>query len=152
LDVIDLITPSSVIASLRTADKSQLLQELAARATRLLPIDSQTVLDALHSREMLGSTGVGLGIALPHARIPGLQEFFGLFARLERPIEFEAIDERPVDLVFLLLIPEHAGDEHLAALACVSRKLRNPAVAQALRTGKTAPELYKALTVETDAA
>jgi nitrogen PTS system EIIA component len=152
LEVIDLITPSSVIASSRTTDKLQLLQELAMRAARMVPIDSQTIIDALRSREILGSTGVGQGIALPHARVPGLQQFFGLFARLERPIEFEAVDKRPVDLVFLLLIPEQAGDDHLAALACVSRKLRNPAVAQALRAAKTAPELYKVLTVGSDTA
>ena len=147
MEIADLIKPPCVIAALRVSDKEQLLRELSGRAERLLSIESQTILDALRSRETLGSTGVGQGIALPHARLAGLREFFGLFARLDRPIEFDAIDERTVDLVFLLLIPEEAGDDHLAALACISRKLRNPAVAQALRAARNAPELYNSLTL-----
>src|SRR5262249_33641394 len=115
------------------------------RAARLLAIDGQTILDALMSREMLGSTGIGQGVALPHARLSGLQRFFGLFARLERPINFDAIDDRPVDLVFLLLIPEKAGNDHLAALAAVSRRLRDRDVAARLRTD-TDTNLYSTLT------
>ena len=95
---------------------------------------------------MLGSTGVGQGIALPHARLAGLEQFFGLFARLERPINFDAVDDGSVDLVFLLLIPEQVGSEHLAALAAVSRRLRQHHVAVRLRSAKAGPELYEILT------
>ena len=147
MDIADLITPQCVVATLRAGDKSQLLRELSERAAKVLAIDTQSILDALRSREMLGSTGVGHGIALPHARVPGLERFFGLFARLERPINFDAIDDRPIDLVFLLLIPEKAGDDHLAALACVSRRLRDREVADGLRAAKTGAELYDFLTV-----
>lgn len=147
MEVADLITPQSVVAMLPARDKPQLLRDLSKRAAKLLAIDTQTVLDALRSREMLGSTGVGQGIALPHARVVGLPRFFGLFGRLERPINFDFIDERPVDLVFLLLIPEQAGDEHLAALAAVSRRLRERDVTDRLRAAKTAAELYDVLTL-----
>lgn len=152
MDIADLITPQCVIAAIRASDKAQLLRELSERAAKLLAIGSQTILDALRSREMLGSTGVGRGIALPHARVAGLEQFFGLFARLERAINFDAIDDRPIDLVFLLLIPEQAGDDHLAALACVSRRLRDREIADGLRAAKTGAELYDVLTVPQPAA
>ena len=93
MDIADLITPQLVIASLQAGDKLLLLRELSERAAKQLAIGSEAILEALRSREMLGSTGVGQGIALPHARIAGLEQFFGLFARLERPINFDAIDE-----------------------------------------------------------
>ena len=146
MDIADLITPQRVIASLPAGDKPQLLRDLSERAARQLGIDSETILNALRSREMLGSTGIGQGIALPHARIAGLEHFFGLFARLERPINFDAIDDGPVDLVFLLLIPEQAGNEHLAALAAVSRRLRQREVAARLRSAKASSELHEILT------
>jgi nitrogen PTS system EIIA component len=140
-----------VIAALRVSDKAQLLRDLSQRAAKLLAIDPQPILDPLVAREALGSTGVGQGIAVPHARIGGLHDFFGLFARLERPIDFTAIDERPVDLVFLLLIPDEAGNDHLAALACVSRRLRDRDAAAQLRTAKTAAELYEILALQAEA-
>jgi nitrogen PTS system EIIA component len=146
VNITDLITPDTVIAALRVGDKPQLLRELSQRAAKLLAIDTQAILDALQAREALGSTGVGQGIAVPHARIAGLHHFFGLFARLERPIDFTAIDERPVDLVFLLLIPDQAGSDHLAALACVSRRLRDREAAAQLRAAKTESEIYNILT------
>lgn len=135
-----------MLASLGASDKPGLLRDLAQRAAKQLAIEPPAVLDALQAREALGSTGVGQGIALPHARLAGLDRFFGLFARLPRPIEFDAIDERPVDLIFLLLIPERAGNDHLAALAAISRRLRDPAVATRLRAAKTARDLYGLLT------
>lgn len=141
----DLIGPDRVIASLRVTDKGQLLRELSYRASKTLGIADTLILDALCAREGLGSTGIGQGIAIPHARIDGLQRIFGLFVRLERPIDFAAIDAQPADLVFLLLIPASAGREHLAALACVSRRLRDLDVAQALRRTKSAGELYAQL-------
>jgi nitrogen PTS system EIIA component len=146
--IADLITPDRVVVPIRVSDKTQLVRELSRRAGRLLEIDPQAILDALHAREMLGSTGVGQGVALPHARVGGLQQIFGLFGRLERPIDFDAIDERPVDLVFLLLVPDRAGNEHLAALAAVARQLRDSNVAAQLRAATTATELYNWLTRE----
>ena len=146
MDIADLITPQRVIAVLQAGEKPQLLRELSERAAKQLEIDSVAILEALRSREMLGSTGVGQGIALPHARIAGLEQFFGLFARLERPINFDAIDDGPIDLVFLLLIPEQAGNEHLAALAAVSRRLRQREVAVRLRSAQASSELYEILT------
>ena len=146
MDISDLVTPQRVIASLQAGDKPQLLRELSERAARQVGSDGEMILKALRSRETLGSTGVGQGIALPHARIVGLGHFFGLFARLERPINFDAIDDGPVDLVFLLLIPERAGSEHLAALAAVSRRLRQREVAARLRNANAAAELHDILT------
>jgi PTS system nitrogen regulatory IIA component len=152
VNITDLIArdhmPDRVIAALRVSDKPQLLRDLSQRAAKLLAIDTQTVLDALEAREALGSTGVGQGIAVPHARIGGLHDFFGLFARLDRPIDFTAIDERPVDLVFLLLTPDEAGNDHLAALACVSRRLRDHDAAAQLRAAKTGAELYEILALQ----
>lgn len=147
MKVADLIAADRVIMPMRVGDKAQLLSELARRAARLLrSADAQVILGALQARETLGSTGCGQGIAVPHARIVGPSQMFGLFARLERPIDFDAIDGRPVDLVFLLLVPERAGNEHLAALAAVARQLRDPAVAARLRAGATPSEAYEALT------
>ena len=146
VNITDLIAPDRVIAALRVSDKPQLLRELSQRAAKLLAIDTPAILDALQTREALGSTGVGQGIAVPHARIGGLDHFLGLFARLERPIDFTAIDERPVDLVFLLLIPDQAGSDHLAALACVSRRLRDREAAAQLRAAKTDAEICNILT------
>jgi len=144
--VADLIKPDSVIADLKVADKARALRELARRAAPFVNVSEAAMHDALTVREGLGSTGVGAGIAIPHARIAGLTGLYGLFARLGRPIDFQAIDGRPVDLVFLLLVPESAGSEHLAALACVSRALRNPATAKLLRGTTEAAALYAILT------
>jgi nitrogen PTS system EIIA component len=114
--IADLITPAQVLAAVRVQDKPQLLAELARRASAATGIDAPAIFTALQTREELGSTGLGQGFALPHARINGLTAFFGLFARLARPIDFQAIDGEPVDLVFLLLIPPDANAEHVAAL------------------------------------
>jgi PTS system nitrogen regulatory IIA component len=147
--IADLIVPDRVIVPMQVSDKAQLLRELSRRTARLLPIDPQAIVDALQAREVLGSTGIGHGIAVPHARMKGLQQMFGLFARLERPIDFDAIDGQPVDLVFLLLVPDRAGNEHLAALAAVARQLRDRNVAAQLRAVATRGELYDALTLVT---
>ncbi len=141
----DLIGPDRVIADLRVANKAQLLGELSRRASKTLRIATNVILDALNAREGLGSTGIGQGIAIPHARIEGIQRIFGLFVRLERPIDFAAVDAQPTDLVVLLLIPANTGNEHLAALASVSRRLRDRDVAQALRRIKARGELYQQL-------
>ena len=114
----------------------------AAAATGL---SQEHIREALEAREALGSTGVGAGIAMPHAQITGLDGFYGLFVRLHRPIDYDAIDGRPVDLVFLLLIPA-TTKEHLQALACVSRHLRDQAIATSVRNAADGRELYEALT------
>lgn len=145
MEIADLIAPQQVIQRLRATDKRHALAELARRAAVSLDIDSQGVLDALLTREQLGTTGVGQGIAIPHARVATIKEMFCLFARLERPIDFAAIDNEPVDLVVLLLVPVDARREHLAALATVSRRLRDKDVARRLRQAKDAGELYDVL-------
>jgi PTS system nitrogen regulatory IIA component len=142
MDLPDLIAPDRIVFAARASNKQQLLQDLAARAAKLLNLDARMIYEALLSREELGSTGLGNGFALPHARIEGLDRPFGMFARLNRPIHFDSVDGKPVDLVFLLLIPAAAGSEHLAALAAVSRHLRDSVFAAELRKAASASALY----------
>src|SRR5215470_9158221 len=120
----DLVAPNAIIPALKVNGKKQLLQEIAAKAAELCGQNERAILEVLQQREKLGSTGVGHGIAIPHGKLSRLSKLFGLFARLERPIDFEALDGQPVDLVFLLLAPEAAGADHLKALARVARLLR----------------------------
>jgi nitrogen PTS system EIIA component len=141
----DLVAPDAVIPSLRVNSKKQALQDLAAKASELSGQSERTIFEVLLQREKLGSTGVGNGIAIPHGKLPKLNKLFGLFARLERPIDFEALDSQPVDLVFLLLAPEGAGADHLKALARVARQLRDPDVARKLRQSHDAAALYAVL-------
>jgi PTS system nitrogen regulatory IIA component len=143
--IADLIPADRVIVPLRANDKPHLLRELARRAGQELAIDPHTILAALETRERFGSTGTGQGIALPHARIAGLPASFGMFAKLERPIDFDAIDGRPVDLVFMLLTPDRPGNDHLAALAAVARGLRGGTVAARLRQATTSAQAYELL-------
>jgi len=135
-----LLAPESVVSRLRASDKPQVLADLTRRAVAGQPIAPAAALAALVSREALGSTGVGRGIAVPHARLAGLQSSVAAFARLERPLDWAAIDGQPVDLVFLLLSPE-SGGEHLAALAAVSRRLREQSTADAIRAADSAPSI-----------
>ncbi|HTZ37469.1 MAG TPA: PTS IIA-like nitrogen regulatory protein PtsN [Stellaceae bacterium] len=144
-DIADLISPRGVIAQLRAPTKRQLLQELARRAATLTGIADRRLYDALVERERLGTTGIGAGVAIPHCRLPELPRIFGLFARLERPVAFEAIDDQPVDLVFLLLTPLEAGAEHLKALARISRLLRDRAMCEKLRGANSADALHALL-------
>lgn len=146
--IADLITPQSVIANFRVSSKKQALQELAKKAAALVGQPEQLVYDVLSERERLGTTGVGLGIAIPHGKLRGLERMTGLFARLDKPVDFEAIDNQPVDLVFLMLAPEDAGTDHLKALARVSRLLRDRAVCAKLRGTDNAEALYALLTDE----
>ncbi len=145
MEIADLITPRSVIAQLRATTKKQALQELAKRAAAMTGIHERTIYDVLIERERLGSTGIGMGIGIPHGRLPGLDKLCGIFARLDRPVPFEAIDDQPVDLIFLLLAPETAGADHLKALARVSRLLRDRAVCEKLRGTDNADALYSLL-------
>ena len=145
MDLADLIKPDRVVFAARASNKQQLLQDLASRAAVLLNLDAEAIFAALQAREALGSTGLGNGIALPHARVEGVEWLFGMFARLNRPVHFDSIDGKPVDLVFLLLIPPSAGSEHLGALATVSRHLRDHDFAARLRKSASAAVLCKLL-------
>ena len=142
----DLVVPQAIIPALRVNTKKQALQELAARAAAMTGRSEREVLEVLTQRERLGSTGIGNGIAIPHGKLATLDRLFGLFARLERPIDFEALDGQPVDLMFLLLAPEAAGADHLKALAQVARLLRDPKVAMKLRESRDGEALYAVLT------
>lgn len=142
MDLADLLDRSCVVISARATSKEQLLRDLAARAGPLTGVDTQTIFNALQAREALGSTGLGEGFALPHARVEGLDRIFGSFMRLNRPIPFDAIDDKPVDLVFLLLLPATAGGEPLAALATISRHLRDKGFAARLRKAADAGEVH----------
>ena len=146
MDIEDLIAPAGVIANLRVTSKKQALQELARRAAETTGLSERTIFDVLLERERLGSTGVGNGIAIPHGKLAGLKKLHGVFARLSTPIDFESIDERPVDLIFLLLAPETAGADHLKALARVSRLLRDQSMCEKLRKTDSADALYILLT------
>jgi two-component system KDP operon response regulator KdpE len=145
MDLADLIEPGPVVYASRASNKEQLLQDVASRAVTLLNLDAQTICNALQAREELGSTGLGDGFALPHARIEGLDRLFGMFTRLNRPVHFDAIDGKPVDLVFLLLIPPAAGSEHLAALASISRHRRDKEFAARLRGASSVAALCSLL-------
>ncbi len=146
ISIRELVSSKSVDAALAASTKKEVLQAVATKAASLLNKDKFTVFDVLWERERLGTTGIGQSIAIPHARVPGLKKVFGFFARLEDPVNFEAIDDKPVDLVFLLLSPEEAGADHLHALASISRLLRNPKLCQQLRGAKDSASLYKILT------
>ncbi|HTO40047.1 MAG TPA: PTS IIA-like nitrogen regulatory protein PtsN [Rhizomicrobium sp.] len=146
MEITDLLNPGSVIAALKSQSKKQLLQDLAARAAPIAGLPERRIFETLTERERLGTTGVGQGIAIPHGRLNGLEKITGLFARLETPIDYDAVDNQPVDLVFLLLAPEQAGADHLKALARVSRLLRNQAVCEKLRAANESQALYAILT------
>lgn len=133
MDIADLLRPEAIIASLKGSGKKQVLQELSRRAATLLRLNERAIFEVLWERERLGSTGMGMGTAIPHGKMSGIAKPVGLFARLEKPIDFEAVDERPVDLIFVLLTPEGAGADHLKALARVSRLFRDRAMCDKLR-------------------
>ena len=145
MEITDLLSVSDVVDGLKAGSKKQALQELAAVAAARTAQDERAVLDVLLARERLGSTGVGAGVAIPHGKIAGLARPSAVFARLREPIEFDAIDERPVDLVLLLLAPDSAGADHLKALALVSRLLRDEHVCERLRGADSAEALYAVL-------
>ena len=143
----DLVAPQAVIPALKVNAKKQALQELAARAAELTALNERDIFDVLQQREKLGSTGIGNGIAIPHGKLAKLDRMFGLFARLDRAIDFEALDGQPVDLIFLLLAPETAGADHLKALARVARLLRATDTAKMLRDSRDTEAIYAVLTM-----
>lgn len=146
MDLSDLITPYGVVPALRASNKKQALQLLAERAADLTGLNTVDIFNTLIQRERLGSTGVGAGIAIPHGKLPHLRHTVGLFARLEESIDFDSIDEEPVDIIFVLLAPENAGADHLKALARISRLLREPRSVEKLRGCRDRAALYAVLT------
>jgi PTS system nitrogen regulatory IIA component len=141
----DLVARDAIIPALKVTGKKQALQELAEKAAELVGQPERAIFEILLQREKLGSTGIGNGIAIPHGKPGNLNRLFGMFARLDRPIDFESLDGQPVDLIFLLLAPASAGADHLKALARIARLLRDPAVAAKLRESRDADAIYAVL-------
>jgi nitrogen PTS system EIIA component len=146
MPLLDFLDPRAVLPALRVSGKKQVLQELASQAARLTELPDGAIYEALLQRERLGSTGIGEGIAIPHGKLPGLTRIFGLVARLDKAVDFEALDGQPVDVLFLLLAPEGAGADHLKALARVARVLREPGLIERVRATRDATALYAIMT------
>lgn len=146
MEINDLISLNSIIPDLKTSSKKQTLQELASYAEKIIPQAHHNILDVLLERERLGTTGVGHGVAIPHGKFPDLDRPYGLFARLDQAVDFESLDDQPVDLIFLLLVPEMAGADHLKALAKVSRTLRDKTICEKLRGSEGGDAIYAILT------
>lgn len=145
ITVSDLTGPKAIIPKLKVASKKQALQELAAFAAGLIDQDERKIFEVLLHRERLGTTGMGQGVAIPHGKIEDLPRLYGIFARLETPVDFDALDDQPVDLIFLLLAPEGAGADHLKALARVSRLLRDKEMCEKLRGSDNADAIFALL-------
>jgi nitrogen PTS system EIIA component len=142
----DIIDARAILPALKVQNKKQLLQELAQSLSSLVAIDNRVIFEKLLQREKLGSTGLGQGIAIPHGRLPSIARVYGVFARLPTPIAFDSVDGEPVDLAFALISPDHAGADHLTALARVSRLLRDAVTLKKLRGTETVEGLYAVLT------
>lgn len=154
MDLSDLLVIDAILPRLKSANKKQALQEMAAKAAALTARDERDIFETLMQREKLGSTGVGHGVAIPHGKLTGLDRLVGVFALLDRPIDFDSLDGEPVDVMFLLLAPESAGADHLKALARIARVLRDDETAAKLRAADDAAAMYALLTenVRSDAA
>lgn len=146
MDLGDMLAKGGIFSALEADNKKAALSALAEKAGELVGLEARTILDAVMQREKLGSTGLGRGIAIPHVKLKGVQGITTLFARLKSPVEFESADGEPVDLMFLLIAPDHAGGDHLKALARISRLVREPAVLDRLRAADNLAELTKELT------
>ena len=144
MEITDLIKPESIVGDLKATSKKQVLQDLARKAADISGLHERTIFDILMERERLGTTGVGNGIAIPHGKLASLDRLYGVFARLDVAVNFHAIDDQPVDLIFVLLAPELAGADHLKALARISRLLRNKSICEKLR-GTNSPDALYAL-------
>lgn len=153
-DLSELLKPASVIPRLRAADREQVLSALADAAAKASGLSARAIYDSVQEREKLGGTGVGDGVAIPHARVEGLDTPLGVFARLDTSVDFEAADEQPADLVFLLLSPKEAGADHLKALASIARAFRKAELRESLRSAPSKEAIAILLTpkVPTDAA
>ena len=146
MDLSDLLGKDAVIAGLKAKSKKQAIQELASRAAALTGLSEREIFDTLLQRERLGSTGVGHGIAIPHGKLTRLERLVGVFAKLDKPVDFDALDDEPVDLVFLLLAPESAGADHLKALARIARQLRDSSVTEGVRNASDPADIFGYLT------
>ncbi|HEY5363243.1 MAG TPA: PTS IIA-like nitrogen regulatory protein PtsN [Aestuariivirga sp.] len=146
MKISDILDARAVLPQLSATNKKQALQGIAQHFAALVAIDQRIIFETLLTREKLGSTGLGQGFAIPHGRLSGLKQVTGLFAKLAQPIDYDAVDGKPVDLVFALLSPDHAGADHLTALAKISRVMRSPAAVSKLRATNTAEGLYAVLT------
>jgi PTS system nitrogen regulatory IIA component len=146
MELTDLIARDAILPTVKAGSKKQILQEIGARARDTYGLGARQVVEGLLAREKLGSTAMGGGVAIPHARLPGLKSIVGLFARLDKPADFEAVDGQGVDLVFVLLAPEESGADHLRALARVSRLLRDTDLRKKLRETAEAEALYALIT------
>lgn len=145
MDLSDLIAADAVIPALKANSKKQILQMVSEKAAEITGLPEREIFDTLLQRERLGSTGVGNGIAIPHGKLPGIKRITGVFARLDTPVDFEALDDQPVDLVFLLLAPEGAGADHLKALSRIARLLRNHETVSKIRGTDDAAAIYTCL-------
>ncbi len=146
LDLGGLIEPGSILPSMRGGTKKQVLQELCDKAAERTGLGVRDVFEVVLQREKLGSTGVGNGIAIPHGKLGDLTRLVGVFGRLHKPVDFDALDDQPVDLVFLLLAPGGAGAEHLKALSRIARLLRNAETVERLRRSRDAEAIYALMT------
>lgn len=146
MDLAEIIDSRAVLANVKAQNKKQLLQELSQTMASLVAMDQRIIFETLLTREKLGSTGIGQGLAIPHGKVPGLTRVYGLFAKLNQPILYDSVDGEPVDLVFVLLAPDHAGADALKALARISRLLREPQTITKLRGTDTPEGLYAILT------
>ncbi len=146
MELCDILSKDCIVACAKVASKRQLLQLFAEQASKIAGIDAQRIFETLMNREKLGSTGLGNGIAIPHGKIKGLEQVVAIFARIERPIDFDAVDDQPVDLAVMLLAPEGAGADHLKALARVARLLRTESLVEQLRATRENSHLYSLLT------
>lgn len=147
MDLSDLLVIDAILPRLKSANKKQALQEMAAKAAALTGRDERDIFETLMQREKLGSTGVGHGVAIPHGKLAGLDRLVGVFALLDRSIDFDSLDGEPVDVMFLLLAPESAGADHLKALARIARILRDDETVAKLRAADDAAAMYALLTV-----
>lgn len=148
MKIADLLSPNDVMLDVAAADKQKLLSALARKAGANIGVRPERILAELEKREELGSTGVGGGVALPHARFEQVGKPVGVFVRLRKPIAFDAVDGQPVDMVFLLLLPQTPDSDTLGALASIARKLRKPEITTALRKARDGVEIYRALAAE----
>lgn len=145
MKISEIMSVNSIVLSIKANNKRQLLQELAKKASEVSGINDRTIFDTILERENLGSTGFGGGTALPHGRLDELTKVYGIFARLNTPIDFDSIDGKPVDLVFLLISPESSGADHLTALAQISRILKDEATCTKLRAAGSKEEIHALL-------
>ena len=145
MNIADIISKEAVLDNVQATSKRELVQLLSGKIANLTNIDERVVFDAVWERENLGSTGYGDGVAFPHARIEGLEKVSAMFARLDEPVDFDSLDGKPVDLVFLLISPENSGADHLTALASLSRVLKTEGSCEKLRKARSIDELYAIL-------